>query len=370
MYEKINYRSVTNAEIQTLSKIFDNILVELPTGYGKTLISINRIAEHLTPNGRFLFFVPKTDLIENAKKDFIKHGFEHLISRGDFACYASSHNFVGSNYDVVVLDEIHNAQSDLRTDSISKINRKKLIGLSATIDEDTWLSLSQICNWHRYIKTLQQAFAEGVLKEPKIIYKEIELDNKIKRNTYKFTSSKTVVLTDREYYDTLTSSITYWRERYQDSGEVFAGNKMKSLGKVRQTFLADCKEDSVKQLIGELGNNRFICFCGSVAQAKRLGPKTACSSHTSKKGNQELIDKFNNKEIGRLFAKDMLKEGTNLVDTDYGILIQAGNKEKDFIQMLGRTLRSDNPIFYIFKAKDTVDTRFINNSTKQLKYEI
>ena len=362
----MDYRKITTEEILTLSSVYDNLLVQLPTGYGKTLIAIKVIAKHLKSNGRFLFFVPTVDLIENTKRDFIKHGFEYLISQGDFVCYASSHNYTENSYDVVVLDEIHNAISDLRTDSISKISTNKRIGLSATVDEDSRELLNKICGWFEYTKTLQQAFKEGVLVEPEIRYVDIELDNKTKRHKYKLKTS-TKDCTDREYYDLLTSSITYWRERYQDSGEQFAGNKMKSLGSQRKSFLADCKEYTLRELIKTLGASRFICFCGSVAQAKRLGPKESCSSHTSKKGNQELIDKFNNKEINRLFAKDMLKEGTNLVDTDYGILVQAGNKEKDFVQMLGRTLRSEKPVFYILRANDTVDVRFLKNSTKQLQ---
>lgn len=366
MQGKVDYRSKTSGEIEIIVLSYGNVLVQLPTGYGKTLIAIKNIAKHLD-TGKFLFCVPKVDLIANAQKDFIKHGFSHLIERGDFICYASAHNYVGKNYDIIVLDEIHNAVSDLRTSSIEQINAPYVIGLSATIDEETRELLNNIRpQWYDYKKTLQQAFSEGVLKKPEIVYIDVHLDNKIARNKFKLYNNKEVIYTDRQYYEALCSSITYWRERFQQTGEPFAANKMKSLGKQRQTFLADCKEEAVKQLIQSLGNNRFICFCGSVAQAKRLGPKETCSSHTSKKGNEELIEKFNSKEINRLFAKDMLKEGTNLIDTDYGILIQPGNKEKDFIQMLGRTLRSANPIFYIFRAVDTVDSRFLQNSTKQL----
>lgn len=350
-------------DILTISQGSDNILICLPTGYGKTLNAIKLINLYYGQLA-VLFLVPRIDLIENARQEFIKHGYEHLLTYVEFACYASMRNYEDKVFSVVVCDEIHNAYSDIRSDSLSKIKTIKRIGLSATISDEIRLVLDNVCEWSSYVKTLKEGIEEGVLAEPEIRYIDIDLDDTLLKHEASY-GKKKVLLTDRGYYNHLCKSITYWRERYQDTGETFAGNKMKQLGSQRRNLLADCKEPYVKELLNDLGENRFICFCGSVAQSKRLG-KNVCSSHTSKKGNEELISSFNNKEISNLFAKDMLKEGTNLVDTDYGILIQPGNSEKDFVQMLGRTLRSDKPVFYIFRAKNTVDDRFISNQTKQL----
>lgn len=350
-------------DILTISQGSDNILICLPTGYGKTLNAIKLINLYY---GRLpvLFLVPRIDLIENARQEFIKHGYSDLLEYVEFACYASMRNYEDKVFSVVVCDEIHNAYSDIRSESLTNIKTIKRIGLSATISDEIRAVLYNVCVWSQYVKTLKEGIEEGVLAEPEIRYVDIELDDKVLEYKVEY-GKKSSMVTQRGYYNYLSKNITYWRERYQDTGETFAGNKMKQLGSQRQKFLADCKEPYVQELIKELGEERFICFCGSVAQAKRLGGNV-CSSHTSKKGNEELITKFNNKEISYLLAKDMLKEGTNLVDTDYGILIQPGNSEKDFVQMLGRTLRSDKPVFYIFRAKNTVDDRFISNQTKQL----
>lgn len=364
MTKKEQARKRTLEEILGFAEILNHLLVCLPTGYGKTFIALSVVERHLN-DGRFLFVVPEITLIENTKTDMIKNGFEHLIKHVEFICYASLPKYKDQYFDVVILDECHRSVSDLRSDIVKSLTCNKMIALSATVSEEVREVLDEIVDWHEYKKTLKDAIEEGVLSEPEIRYRFLELDDTIRRNKFKF-KDKEVLLTDRAYYDNLSTSITYWRERFQNTNEPFAANKMKNLGAQRKRFLADCKDDLAREIIKEIGQERFICFCGSVAQARRLG-KNVCSSAKSKKDNQELIDKFNNFEINNLFAVDKLKEGTNLESTDYGICVQLGNAEREFIQMLGRTLRSDNPVFYLIWVKNTVDDRFFKNSTKQLQ---
>lgn len=360
---KNHYRTKAYNDIESLATKHNEIIVCLPTGYGKTLVSI-KLYEKFSKGKSFLFLVPETPLIQNAKDDFIKHGREDLLQYGTFACYASTKNFVGHTFDMIIADEVHNAVSDLRIEALIGINHTRFVGLSATLTEEQVLTLLKVAPFEMYIKTLDEGINEGVLAKPVIKEICIDLDDSVKRNKYAY-GKKEVMLTDRGYYNVLSASITHWRELYEVEGKPFQANKMKAMGAQRQRFLADCKEPYVKALIKNLGESRFICFCGSVDQALRLGDNV-CSSKKTKKGNDQLIKDFNSFVINSLFAKDMLKEGTNLVATNYGILIQPGNSEKDFIQMLGRTLRSDNPTFYIFRANNTVDDRFLKNSMRQL----
>lgn len=358
-------RAETLAIVTEKMQMYNNVIAELPTGYGKTLVGIQQVCRYVPPTGKFLFVVPEIPLIENAKKEFHKHGYSVLLDKGTFICYASLHLYKGHQFDLIIFDEVHHLVSEKRIDAAQQIIAKKRIGLSATIDDTTKELLAQVANWTYYTKTLQEAIDDGVLAEPKIVYIDVKLDNTVKRNKYKY-RNKEFLLTDKEYYDELSATITYWRQIFEDLGTPYSKNMMLSAGSKRKSFLADCKEEAAKKLIEELGDNRFICFCGSVAQAKRLGKKNVCSSHSKKNDNLELIERFNRGEINSLFAKDMLKEGVNLVNTHYGILIQPGSKEKEFVQMLGRTLRSASPTFYIIRALDTVDERFIRTQTRQL----
>ena len=57
----------------------------------------------------------------------------------------------------------------------------------------------------------------------------------------------------------------------------------------------------------------------------------------------------------------MLQEGVNLTDIEVGILIQSSNNDREIYQKIGRVLRSDKPLVYMFYYKNTRDEEYIKN---------
>jgi len=353
-------REEVRKKLIELNSKHERIMVELPTGFRKTAMAIMLLDKNLG-NKRFLWVVPEITLIKGMKDEFKARGAEHLVLKGDFICYASLEKYKGSEYDYVILDESHHSFSDIRIGAIKEIKYRKLVALSATINDEIKKVLNDLGGWGSVKVTLEEAINAGELPKPTIHIIRTKLDNTIKRNKYNF-EDKTSLLTDKEYYDALSKTIAYHKEIYEDEGIEYHKNLMFRIGSVRKAFLADCKEYKVKELVEDLGDERFICFCGSVPQAKRLG-KNVCSSLTNKGTNGKLVDAYNEGLITNLFAKKMLQEGANLFDTQYGIIVQLENSERFLLQTLGRVLRSDNPVLYIFIVNDTIDESYLKNAT-------
>jgi len=355
-------RESIKSEVLELSHKNKNILLLAATGIGKTAISLACIDEHLN-TGRVLFVLPQTNLINNTREEYIKWSKEHLLEFTDFCCYASLHKYIDKTYDLICLDEVHNCLSENRLESLSKIKCYHRVAMSATVTlEGQQLLNDKLGEFAVVNVSLSEAIENSIVSEPKINIEYIDLDDEIKRNPFKF-KDKTVMMTDLGYYEAISKSITYWRDRWELEGAAFAKNLMMKLGGTRQNFLANCKEERAKELIAYLEGCRWICFCGSIEQAERLG-SNVCSSKTGKKNNTKLINDFNAGKIDNLLAKNMLQEGINLVDTKYAICIQLGNQERKAIQVLGRSLRHASPEIFLLIVRNTVDERFLRESFK------
>jgi superfamily II DNA or RNA helicase len=123
----------------------------------------------------------------------------------------------------------------------------------------------------------------------------------------------------------------------------------------------------VRRLIERLPkNNRFICFCASVAQANALDYVNTISSKRPAKSNQLIIDKFNSKQIDHIYAVGMITEGMNLTDIQTGIIVQLDGKERLFLQKAGRVMRSDFPNIYIMYFKDTQDEKYLKEALENI----
>lgn len=342
-----------------------HVVLELPTGVGKTYLSLTSI-NHGYRGGRILALFPEVNLIESFKKDCVKLGFGHLLENMDTACYASIGNYTDKEYEACIMDECHWCVSDLRTYHAEDIKSDRFILLSATLSEDDKSILNSVFpDIKRFYISASDAVERGLLPEPEIRIVSQSLDDTIPRNKYSF-GKTSKVLTDKAYYKALSDSVSYWKDRFENEGDSIFKNKMLQAGNRRMTFLSNCKTAIAKKIIGEF-DGRYIVFCGSLGQAKNLNGKQLVSSHKSKKDNLDLVEQFNKGETNCLFAKNMLREGVNLTNCKYGLVVQLSNKERNFVQMLGRILRHDDPVLYLIKMEDTIDDRLFFENLKNIK---
>ena len=122
---------MTRNELHTLviNSNDSKLLLEVATGFGKTLAAILFIEKHL---GLWNIVVAETAHITTWRNEFIKHGKEHLLSNVKIFCYASLHKHLdGNNY---VLDEVHHVFSDKRVSLLRKINLSKVIAFASSFE--------------------------------------------------------------------------------------------------------------------------------------------------------------------------------------------------------------------------------------------
>ncbi|MDR0912131.1 MAG: DEAD/DEAH box helicase family protein [Methanobrevibacter sp.] len=368
------------------------ILYNWATGTGKSKKAIDHIKE-ITNNDihkKILLVVAEVAHKKNWKEEFNKWELNPFINI-TIECYASLKKYINTNWDLIIFDEAHHLQSENRIDIIATIKSNDIILLTATIDKITLQNIEMIYGKFTINKySLNNAIKNNRLPEPKIFLIKLLLNNQNKTETYvvKFGQKETIKTyqlnsfdefwhfkknkkqynncefhikcTEQEQYDYLTNEIKYWKNNYMIGRQEYQKNKWLRLELDRKIILGNMKTKYVEIFLNKIKNKkRFICFCSSIEQSMYFSSENSINS--KKNDSLKIIDNFNNKKINSIFAVKMLQEGQNLVDIDYGIIIQLDSKERLFIQKFGRTLRSILPEQYIFYFENTQDEKYMQN---------
>lgn len=377
-----------NKEFELL-KDKHRVILRWATGTGKSSMAIklaNNAAVSCGTKCSALFVVAERAHIKNWQQEFNKWSLKDDIDV-TIICYNSLHK-VNTYYDIIVLDEAHHAFTEKRLGILQYIKAKYVYLLSATLPSKKIYEIEDIYGkFEISTVSLKSAVEQNILPEPKIYVIPMELDNTEYNQTistgtgvnlptvrwedrFKYLNKHMpciIQCTERQKYINFTNSMEYWKERYTRSHNQFHHNKWVSLGSQRKRYLGELKTAYIRQLIDSFSlKKRFICFCASVKQAQEIDPYNTISSKRPSKLNQQIIDAFNDKKIHRLFAVGMANEGLNLKDIQAGIITQLDGKERLFIQKVGRSLRADTPVAYIFYYKDTQDEVYLKNALENL----
>ena len=388
-------REELNSAAIELLKTNNNIAIQAATGVGKSKMAIDlcyEIASKQIEPIKVLLVVAEIAHISNWNAEFIKWNWS--FGACTIICYASLKKYRDTDWDVIIFDEAHHLNSELRLDVFDTLSAKYRIFLSATLKDTLLYRLEESCGPIANLKMgLQDAFNADILPEPKIILVPLELDNtkyneiiieewgrKDKRlqaecrfeDRWKYLRDKKRVpngnllihCTQKQKYDYLCQQFEYYKKRYMLSRNEILKNKWLQCGSKRKIYLGLLKTAAVIDLLEKINGKRFICFCTNIEQAEFLG--SAFAVHSKKKERQMIIDAFNSKAINRLFAVGMLQEGVNLTDIQVGIIVQLDGEERSFIQRFGRTLRSDSPVQYIIYYKGTRDEEYLNNALENI----
>ena len=386
MTKRDESRQLIKSKCEELFDKGHNILLEHCTGLGKSYSAIN-LQARMNSQKTFVC-VAEIAHIQNWKDEYIKHGYEYLLESTEIFCYASLKNYANKSADLLILDEIHHAWSEARIFLLTSLRVKRVIGLSATIEnEHKYLFNDIFKNMAIYTITMEDAIEMEILPKPKVYLIPLKLDNSkksetiefkrgrnineihcdyLQRNSYIYAKNKYPTLnliihcTQQEKYDYLEANYEL-AKRYKRTGWLRHGG-------IRKKFLSDCKTDKIKEICAKLQNDskRFICFCGSIEQAEEISP---VNSIHSKKESNSILRRFNSKEINSIYAVKKLVEGVNLVDINAAVIGQLDGTERPFIQMTGRSLRADFPEVYVLYFKDTKDMDYLENVTNNIPEE-
>ena len=378
-----------------------NILLQWATGCGKTKQAIKAIdLLDKDKHNCVLIVVAEIAHKKNWIEEFNKWNKQLLTNINyeiSIICYDSLHHFKNQHFDLIIFDESHHIGTDIRLDILKTIFADKFIFLSATMNDALIYDLSLIVGEIKVSKiSLQQAIDWGLIPEPKIILVPLTLDNTICNQTieeirgkkdklvtinctvsekWKYIKDKKkypnlrllISCTERQKYNDLEVKMDYYRRLFYARKSESIKNKMLQYGTLRKSFLGSLKYNKAKEVISTFGQSRFICFCADIEQANKLGGNNSINYKTE--NTQQIIDKFNNKEINSLFVVGMLKEGQNLCDIEKGLIVQLDGKILPFIQKTGRVLRAENPEVYILYFAGTQDEVYLRRALSEINPE-
>lgn len=354
-----------------------NILIELPTGYGKTLMSIELLRTRCKPDSNVLIVVPRTVLKKNYL-DEVKKWWPYCPLNFVLTTYRSLHKYHGK-WDAVVYDEAHHITPRCQED-IKQIHSSNSILLSATITKRHKETLCKLFNnLGCYKRTIKEAIDNGVLPDPKVYLLSLELDNTnyseeivwnpkaryvintrwVDRWKYAGLKDSKVVIkcTKRQFMTDLDSRIEWWKKRYMSTKLDVFKNRWLHLCGDRLKILSNWRTDISIEILKKLKDYRTLTFCNSIDHTYVLGKNCINSKN---KLSAELLDKFNTGKIKHITACNILNEGVNLYDCRVGIYAVLNSSETMIVQKLGRLLRHKNPVLIIPYYKGTREEEIVN----------
>ena len=376
------------------------VILKWATGCGKSKMVIDLI-NHAVDSFRnkpvkILFLVAERAHIKNWEEEFSKWQLRRSEVSTDVACYASLKKYyLYDIYDIIVLDEAHHIFTEKRMEMLKEMENpmrtpadQRVYLLSATLSSGKQDMAEEIFGkFTTSTVTLKDAIRQDILPDPRVYVVGMELDNTLihqeikigndpnapvikweDRNKYIYKNIPCIIrCTEFQKNLYLTTTMEYWKKRYDISHSEFQHNKWVNIGSQRKRFLGELKTGAVRKLIESFPRSkRYVCFCASVAQAESLSKTNTISSKRPAKLNQMIIDAFNEKKLNNIFAVGMITEGMNLTDIQVGIITQLDGKERLFIQKAGRVMRADDPIAFIFYYKGTQDEVYLKGALENI----
>ena len=380
-------REKVSKEIQSIKS--NNILLELATGFGKTLEGIKLIARD-NPKS-ILILAPRLSIIESWKAEFKKWGYEKLLDITVFSTYVGLNKYANQSFSTICFDEAHHI-SERVLEILETIDRKHNILLSATIVKSKKKEIElAFPNLTTYSIKLKEAIDNNVLPDPTVYLIPYYLDNKnkdillpIKSNKkgksvicdyidrWKYLKDKsygniTIRCTQLEAINELSSKIDYLKRMYMRSHNDSFKNKWLQMAGQRLKMLGTFKTSIVLNLQVLLKNHRCITFCNSIEQTEILGKYCINSNN---KNSLNLIKSFNEGKINHITSCNMLSEGVNLVDCKIGIFASLNSSEILIAQKNGRLLRHESPVLIIPYYKHTREEEIVTKMLEDYNPEL
>ncbi len=375
----------------------NRVILKWATGCGKSKMAIDLINYAIGSITHkpvsILFLVAERAHIQNWKDEFAKWHLQNEGTEIDIICYASLNKVINNSYDIIVMDECHHVFTEKRLTALWSLSKN--IGsnsfiflLSATLPYSKQGEIEDIFGRFTISTvTLKEAIKKDILPDPTIYVIGMNMDNTLPNQEIKIGKGSNlpeVKWEDRHSYITkripcvikctqwqkylhLTSTMDYWKGRYEFSKKEFHHTMWVNGGSQRKRFLGECKTNAAKELLNLIPKRRkLVCFCASVSQANMISSTNTISSKRTDKYNRTVINSFNKGYINRIYAVGMITEGMNLADIEAGIIIQLDGKERLFIQKVGRALRAKSPIVCLFYYKNTQDENYLKKALENV----
>jgi len=325
--------------------------INLPTGVGKTRILVTAAGESIrkNPDEKWLVVVPRERLRDvEIPNEFKRWGYLQEFKKGvTVECIQSARNRENEVWDGVCIDEIHNTISPENKNLYEKNVFKKMIGLSATVeDEEKREYLAKICPII-YVKTVKQALQLGLISDYKIYNLAVKFtpeeqkeynktnaayvmfQNKLGGKRFAF-SNATKYLAEKGKHpkEAVTNAVMFYnciRKRKKLCFE--AHNKIKATVRIKELFgdrygLFFCESIEFADKVAEAVGESAVAFHSKLSkEAKAINMKLYTDGRTN---------------VNMLSTAKALNEGFNLERCSYGICGSGSSKKLDQVQRLGK----------------------------------
>ena len=299
-----------------------NILIQAPTGAGKTLIAENIVNYHQKENKKILFLAPKINLLSQTKHAFINLNPQVIHESNKKEIDLDAHAFVSTiqtiskrtdflkkmNFDYIILDEMHYGAKGEMQKAIRLAHTGKIIGLSATpYDADG--------------KLLTEDF-DTIIDDYDTKY--------MVNNGY---------LVNIKSYETYLANLegvktksTDWDLQELD----IRFNRPEIVNKI-----VSVTKDIIEK------RKKTIVFCINISHAEAIAKayenvniKVGITHSKIKKDIQEkVMNEFKNGELKALVSIDQLTTGFDVPSTDTIVLARPTKSQNLYKQIVGRALR-------------------------------
>lgn len=295
------------------------VLLQLPTGYGKTKIAIDYC--NINNIHRPLIVTPALVIEEGWKNDQIpKWNKDHLFNPIfiQYASFINEDKVKDIDFDGVIFEEVHHITERCRDTIINlrnKFNNKPTIMLSATVNKEKMDILNSIFTYIYTVKiTTSKAVEDNRLPSPKFIFIKLHLD-----------------VLDLASYMELNRQFEYYKNTSKTNA--FMSVKMKRLAKTIYEWLSNKKVPFTKMLLYLYKDYGKLTFCSDIEQCEELGSYPV---HSKNKKADELIEKFNAGKIKHLTSCRVLLEGVNLKNCKVGIFNYLSPTLRIQVQSVGK----------------------------------
>lgn len=366
-----------------------NVLLELPTGLGKSRMAIEIIRSKASMSSfNILVVVPRNVHKQNWEKEFTRWWPGNSLSI-TYTTYVSFPKYKG-DWDFVIFDECHHLSERCR-EALCDFNIAHSVLLSATVSKTLKDELKEVFDdLVSYKKDFREVIREEILPDPKVYLWPLELNTgfpteSIWKNSkakgkliecnwvdrWNYIKQKScpvrVYCTEKQYHYDLCNQIEFWKRRYNRSKSKIARNKWLKLCGDRLKWLSDKKVKYLHQLLPSLIDYRTLTFCNSIEQTELLGEYCINSKNPD---SIKYLEDFNKGKINHITACSMLNEGMNLTNCQIGIYANLNSSDIIIKQRMGRLLRHPNPVIIIPYFKGTRESELVETMLKDYNPEL
>ena len=288
-------------------------LVVIPTGTGKSQIVIEDLKHLEGKIKNILIMVPSVPIKEDWKQR--TKCFDNKLNieiKFYNTVFLEKNALEKDHYDYIVFDEAHHAQAANCKKTLQYFTPKYLIGLTATPERLDKRKLDEIFGQYETKLTLREAIQKGVISNIRCY----RLISNIDLSEVRYNGK------DYNYADLEKTLVI-------DSRNELIVNTIKKYFKPQKDFF-----------------KQGIVFCVNIQHCKKLeklfnqaGIK-AKAVYGSNKENDEIFEKYRNKEIQFLLSCQIISEGWDCPQTEIVVMARPTLSKVLYLQQIGRGVRN------------------------------